>query len=131
VSQALAPCTPLGGGIWNISRDPAVGPKAGPAYVGADMRVADLAMATYAVAPSGCDHHMVTFQQASGFWNDTANCLYWAGDLVARDYRRRDIAIVLEKAVDQEHVGPAHAARRHLDQDLVRLDVGNSYVFKD
>src|SRR5262245_684518 len=90
----------------NKFREPTVGTKARPAYVGADVRVADLAMATYAVAPPGRNHHMVTFHQTSGLWNDASNFLYRAGDLVAGDYRRRDIGIVLEKSVDQEHVGP-------------------------
>src|SRR5262249_56935068 len=96
---------------WNIFREPTIGPEARPAHVGADVRVADLAMATYAVAPSGGDHHMVAFQQACGFWNDAANLPYRAGDLVTRDYRRGDIAIVLEKSVDQENIRTAQPPR--------------------
>src|SRR5215475_8135770 len=74
---------------------------------------------------------MVAFLDARGFWNEAANLLDRAGDFVTRNDRRGDIGIVLEKSIDQEHVGTAHPTRRHLDQHLVRLDIGDRYVFKD
>src|SRR5215475_14230224 len=74
---------------------------------------------------------MVAFLDARGFRNDATNLRNGAGDLVTRDYRRGDIGVVLEKSIDQEHIGSAHPARRHLDQHLVCLDIGDRYVFKD
>src|SRR5262249_47181818 len=57
----------------NIFRESAIRAEARPAHIGADMCVADLAMAADSVAPSGRDHHMVAFLEARGFWNDAAN----------------------------------------------------------
>src|SRR5262249_28458357 len=112
-------------------RESAIRAEARPAHIGADMCVTDLAMAADSVAPSGRDHHMVAFLEARGFWNDAANLFYRPGDLVTRDYRRRDIGVVPEKSIDQQHIGSAHPAGLDLDQHLVSLDVRNRYVLKN
>src|SRR5262249_2056974 len=115
----------------NILRKAAVGPKAGPAHVGADLRVADLAMAAHPVTPSWRNHHMVALRQARSFGNNAADLVNRPGDLVAWDHRRRDIGIALEETIDQKHVRPAHTAGLDLDEHFVGLDVGNRNVCED
>src|SRR5262249_54576323 len=112
-----------------VFREPPIGTETRPAHIWADMRVANLAMTTHTVAPSGRNHNMVTFLQASYFWNDATDFLYRAGDLMARDYWRRDNSVILEESVNQEHVGSAHPARCYLNQNLIRLDVGDRNIF--
>src|SRR5262249_18319735 len=115
----------------NRFRKAAVGPKAGPAHIGADVRVADLAMAAHTVTPSWRNHHMVARRQARSFWNNAADLVNRPGDLVAWNHRRRNIGIALEKTIDKKHVRPAHAAGLDLDEHFVGLDVRNRNVCED
>jgi len=45
--------------------------------------------------------------------------------------RRLDVGVGAEIAVDQLHIGAAHAARLNLDEDLVRGEVANRNVIED
>src|SRR5262245_54462074 len=43
----------------------------------------------------------------------------------------RNIGILAEISVDELHIGTAHSAGLHIDENLVRLDIGYRYVLED
>src|SRR5262245_35712055 len=44
---------------------------------------------------------------------------------------RRNVGILAEISVDELHIGTAHSAGPHVDENFVRLDIGNRYVLED
>src|SRR5262249_41431513 len=112
-------------------REPANRPEAGPAHVGANLRVPHLAMTAGAVAPSGHDYDVVALVKSRRLGHGPADLVHDAGDFVAQRDRPRDAGILPEVSIHELHVGAAHAARRDLDEDLIGLKVRNRYVLED
>src|SRR5262249_15287259 len=112
-------------------REASIRPKPWPADVGTNLRVADEAMAARAITPSGRDDHMVAFLEPRRFRHGPADLAYHARDFMSRRDGRLDISIALKKLVDEEHVATAHPAGLDVDENFIRLNIGNRHVLED
>src|SRR5262245_12483182 len=88
-------------------------------------------MPTRAITPPRCDDHMITLLKPRRFGNDAADLAHHASDLMTNCDGRRNVDILAEISVDELHIGTAHSAGLHVDENFVRLDIGNWYVLED
>src|SRR5262249_61152135 len=60
-----------------------------------------------------------------------ADLAYNSRDFMARGDGRLDISITLKKLVHKEHVAATHAAGLDVNQNFIRLNIGNRHVLKN
>src|SRR5262245_44280122 len=112
-------------------REAAVRSKPRPTHVRADMCIADQAMTAGAIAPSRCDHNMITLLKSRRLVHVTADLVHDARDFMTGRDRRRKVSVRPEIPVHELYIGTAHSAGLHVDENFVRLDIGNPCVLED
>src|SRR5262249_3218452 len=112
-------------------REPTIRPKTRPAHIWTDMSIADQAMTAGAIAPSGCDHHMVSLLKSRRREHASADFMNDACDFMARGDRRRNVDVSPEISINQLHVGAAHSGRLYLNENFIGLDVRHRHVLED
>src|SRR5262245_16941969 len=95
------------------------------------MSIADQAMTAGAIAPSGCDHHMVALLKSRRLLHALADFVHDACDFMPRRDRRRNVGVWPEIPVHKLHVRAAHSARLNLDENFIGLDVRQRHVFEN
>ena len=109
----------------------AVRTESGPAHVGANVCVSDLAMTAGAVAPPGGDDHVITLLIPHRPGHEPAELVHDAGDFMARGDGCRNVGVFPEVSIDELHIGTAHSTRPDLDEYLIGPNVRNGDVFED
>jgi hypothetical protein len=74
---------------------------------------------------------MITLLKPRRFRNDAADLAHHPSDLMTQCDGRRNVGVLAEISVDELHIRTAHSAGLHIDENFVRLDIGNWYVLED